>query len=127
MKTILKPIFEWLTDGYTLFDNVIYNYVVMAIVGYIAFAVAWNGVGSLYRNNVISGRTSGSVLHWIFKLITFAVLFSVVSIILRLIRLIITVPLWIWFTITIVGLLIVGITIFLIIRNKQDNTDSISK
>jgi len=53
MKTILKTIFEWLTDGYTLFDNVLYNYIAMAIVGFMAFAVAWNIVGSLYRIGVI--------------------------------------------------------------------------
>lgn len=125
MKTILKPIFEWLTDGYTLFDNVLHNYLTMAIVGFIAFAVAWNIVGLLYRNDMISGRISGSILHWIIRLITFVVLFSFISVVLRVIRFIITVPLWIWLTIA--GLLIVGIFISLVIRNKRSNTKSAGK
>jgi uncharacterized membrane protein len=125
MKEILKPIFERLTEGYTLFDNTQYNYIAMAIIGFIAFAVAWNIVGSLYRNDIISGRTSGSIIHWIFRFITFFVLFSFVSIILRVIRFIITVPPWIW--ITIAGLFIVGFIIFLIIRNNRRNTESVGK
>ncbi|KNY30534.1 hypothetical protein [Pseudobacteroides cellulosolvens] len=125
MKTILKPIFEWLTDGYTLFDNVLYNYITISIVGFIAFSVAWNIVGSLYRNDIISGKTSGSILHWMIRLITFVVLFSFVSIILRVIRFIITVPLWI--SLTIAGLFIAGIIIFLIIHSKRSNTESVGK
>lgn len=125
MKTILKPIFEWLTDGYTLFDNVLYNYIAMAIVGFIAFAVSWNIVGSLYRNDMISGRTSGSILHWIIRLITFVVLFSAISLLIRVIRFIMTVPLWIWLALA--GLLVIGVIIFFIVRNKQNNTESIEK
>ncbi len=122
MKTILKPIFEWLIEGYTLFDNDLYNYIAIAAIGFIAFVVAWNIVGSLYTNDIISGRTSGSILHWIIRLITFVVLFSVVGVILQIFRFIIAVPLWMWFTIA--GILIVGIIIFIIIRNKRRNTDS---
>ncbi|ODM26796.1 hypothetical protein A7W90_11550 [Clostridium sp. Bc-iso-3] len=121
----MKAIFEWLTDGYTLFDNVLYNYIAMALVGFIAFAVAWNIVGSLYRNDIISGRTSGSILHWIIRLVVFIVLFSVVSLLIWVIRFIITVPLWIWLTLA--GLLIMGVAIFCIIRNKLSNTESIDK
>lgn len=125
MKTILKPIFEWLIDGYTLFDNALYNYIAISLVGFIAFAVAWTIVGSFYRNDLISGRASGSVLHWIFRLITVIVLFSCVSIIIRFIKFVITMPLWVWAIIA--GLLIFLIIIFLVICHKHSKIESPGK
>jgi hypothetical protein len=116
MKVILKPIFEWLTDGYTLSDNILYNYIAMAIVGLIAFIVAWNIVGNLYRNDIIRGKTVGSILHWTIRLISFCILFACVSLLFRIIRFIISVPLWIW-VITIV-VLIVGWGMFIITYKK---------
>lgn len=80
MKEILKPIFEWLTGNYSLFDNVLYNYIAMGIIGLIVFRVAWNIVGSLYKNDIISGRLAGSIIHWVVRFISFAVIFSNVSI-----------------------------------------------
>ncbi len=125
MKTILKSIFDYLTDGYSIFDNVLYNYIAMGIVGFIAFVVAWNTVGSLYRNDMISERTGGSIFHWIIRLVVFVVLFSDVSLLIRVIRFVITVPLWVWLVMA--GLMIMGVVIFCIIRNKRSNTKFVDK
>ena len=96
MKEILKPIFEWLNGNYNLFDNVLYNYVAMAIVGLLAFMVAWNIVGSLYRDDFISGRSAGSIIHWIVRFISFVVIFSVISVIIWFVKLILSIPVWVW-------------------------------
>ena len=37
MKVILKPIFEMITGEYVMFDNIIYNYAIMAVIGLFAF------------------------------------------------------------------------------------------
>ena len=53
MKNILKPIFEMVTGQYILFDNIIYNYIAIAIIGVLAFEIAWKLVGNLYDSGII--------------------------------------------------------------------------
>ena len=79
MKQILKPVFEIITGEYVLFDNVIYNYITLSIVGIIALKVAWDFVGKLYDYGIIMGKSSGSIIHWTIRLITFIVLFYILS------------------------------------------------
>ena len=79
MKQILKPIFEIVKGEYILFDNVIYNYITLSLVGIIALQVAWDFVGKLYDYGIIMSKSSGSIIHWTIRLITFIVLFYILS------------------------------------------------
>ena len=79
MKQILKPIFEIVTGEYILFDNIIYNYIAMAIIGLIAYRIAWKCVRKLYNNYIISGKGIGSITHWTIRLIVFSLIFYVCS------------------------------------------------
>lgn len=108
MKEILKPIFEWLTGNYNLFDNIIYNYIAMAIVGLLAFTIAWEFVGELYNSDLIRGRAIGSIIHWVVRFIAFVVIFSVFSIIIWFIKLILSIPVLVWW-------MVLGITMAMII------------
>lgn len=60
------------------------------------FFVTWDIVGELFSNDMISGIPSSSIIHLIVRAITLIVLISIVSVGLRVIKFIITVPLWIW-------------------------------
>lgn len=42
-----KFLFELITSPVSLFENHIYDYIVMAIIGYIAYKVAFGAVGDL--------------------------------------------------------------------------------
>ena len=79
MKQILKPIFEIVKGEYILFDNVVYNYITLSLVGIIALKVAWDFVGKLYDYGIIMSKSSGSIIHWTIRLITFIVLFYILS------------------------------------------------
>ena len=79
MKQILKPIFEIVKGEYILFDNVIYNYITLSLVGIIALKVSWDFVGELYDYGIIMSKSSGSIIHWTIRLITFIVLFYILS------------------------------------------------
>lgn len=79
MKQVLKPVFEMITGKYVLFDNVIYNYIILGIIGIIALKVAWNSVRKLYDCGIIMTKSSGSIIHWIIRLITFTALFYILS------------------------------------------------
>ena len=68
-----------ITGEYVLFDNVIYNYIILSIIGVIALKVAWNFVGKLYDYGIIIGKSLGSIIHWIIRLMIFTVLFYILS------------------------------------------------
>ena len=120
MKEILKPIFELLTGDFTLFGNIIYNYIAMAVVGIIAFVVAFGLVGKLYDADMISGRTSGSVIHWILRLIVFVVVFYVFSLVIWLVKFIISIPWWVW---VIVGVVVLTFIIgFFVWRSHRNHS-----
>lgn len=112
MGRILKTFFEWLTGTFNLFDNYLYNYAAIAIVGFFAFVIAWNFVGYLYKNNSITGSTVGTVIHWIIWIIAFVVFFSVISFIIWIVKLILSIPVWVWWSLlgTFV-LIIIGIIV----------------
>ena len=92
MKVILKPIFEWLTGDFALFDNPLYNYIVMAVIGIIAFGVAFSLVGALYRAEHLSSRGAGSIIHWAIRLIVFVIIFYIFSALMWLVQHIIAAP-----------------------------------
>lgn len=84
MKVILKPIFEMITGEYVMFDNIIYNYIIMTVIGLFAFEIAWRCVGKLYDNNIISGKNSGSLIHWTIRLVVFIALFYIFNLLIWL-------------------------------------------
>ena len=49
----------------------------MAVIGYIAYLIAYEKVGSLYHGDFISGRAAGSFCHWIIRSIYFIVMWAV--------------------------------------------------
>lgn len=122
MGIVLKPIFDWLVDGYSLFDNVLYNYVAMVSVGIIAYIVAKRMVRNLYADSMISGRGIGSILHWVIRFITFVTIVSVVSLVFRVIKFIASIPLWGWAIALIV--FIIGSILFFRIKKRFKNVES---
>jgi len=92
MKEILKPMFEFVFDQLQLFENPIYNYIVMAIIGTVAFKIAWE---------VSPGGRWGSLIHWTVRILAVVMLFTIISGIIWLISLIITIPMWIWILVVI--------------------------
>lgn len=80
----MKLLFEYTTSAFSLFDDPIKNYIVMAIIGAIALLVAYGVVGKLYRFGLIYGREAGHVLHWIIRLIVFVTIFYVFATIIRI-------------------------------------------
>ena len=55
MKILFKALYDFVVDQFTLFENPFWNYVIAAIVGTIAFSIAWNLVGRLYDAGDIHG------------------------------------------------------------------------
>ena len=93
-------IFDLITSPLSLFENPIHNYIAMAVIGAIAFAIAFRAVGELG----LRGK-AGSIAHWIIRLFVFVFIWLLCCVAIKIITFIINN--WLVIIISIVLLLIV--------------------
>ncbi len=74
---MFKFIFVLLTDPLGLPIEWYKEWLILGIIGVVAYSLAYNNVGGLYRSNIISGSIQGSFLHWIIRTIYFIVLWAI--------------------------------------------------
>lgn len=77
MSAIFKFLFERATDPLGLPINPIYEYVILAVIGLVAYGLAFRKVGDMYHGGFISGKTEGSFFHWVIRAFLFVVLWLV--------------------------------------------------
>lgn len=118
----MKFLFTYLTDSFSLLENPIDDYVIMAVIGVIAYAIAYHLVGSLYRFDLIDGRGAGHFLHWIIRLAVFVIIFYVTATAIRIHTWFHALPSYKWWIIvSVIGAMIVGVAIvkYLIARRGR--------
>ena len=108
---MLKILFVYITDSFSLLDNPLNDYIVMAAIGAISFAIAYAFVGKLYHYDLIDGRGAGHVLHWISRLIVFVVLFYTAATVIRIYYWFHGLPDYKWW---IVGAVVTGVSLIAI-------------
>lgn len=54
-----------------------YEWLILLIIDRIAYFVAYDKVGILYRGEAISGKSSGSFFHWIIRAFLFVIMWAV--------------------------------------------------
>ena len=86
MSTLFKFIFESFTDPLSLPISVFWDYVIIAIIGFLAYVFAYRIVGNMYRGDFISSSTAGSFFHWTIRLVLFVLMFAVVYVIIQVVR-----------------------------------------
>ena len=74
MSIIFKFLFERLTDPLGLPLDWVYEYIILSVIGLIAYHVAYNKVSDLYDGGWISGSTTGSFFHWVIRAFLFVVM-----------------------------------------------------
>ena len=79
MSAIFKFLFERATDPLGLPINAFYEYIILAVIGAVAYGIAYSKVGDMYHGSLISGRTEGSFFHWLIRLILFVGLWLLAS------------------------------------------------
>ena len=60
---MFKLIFEILTDPLGLPIEWYWEYLILTVIGAVAYAVAYRCVGDMYSGGMIDGSTSGSFFH----------------------------------------------------------------
>ena len=98
----MKIIFDLITSPFSLFENQLYNYLAMALIGTIAYRIAFWSVGELG----LRGK-AGSDAHWIIRFIVFVTIWVLCCIAIKIITFVINN--WIIVTISAIMLLIVYI------------------
>lgn len=119
MKTFLKPLFDILTGDVAICDNILYNYIVMLIVGELAFRLAWNLVGDMYHIGLISSKESGSFFHWTARLISYVCCAYLIRGVIWLYKFIVAVPHWAWWIVAgIIAAVIAAIMSVMLLRKR---------
>lgn len=132
MRILLKPLFEIITGDIAVCGSVIYNYIIMFILGEIAFRLAFKLVGDLYHSGIIGSRSIGSLLHWLFRLIIYVCIAYILRGIIWLYYFIKGVPLWVRFSILggIISLIILIIVMKLkkkVVKQVIDNQKKVAE
>lgn len=82
MREVFSFIFDKFTDPLTLPIEPLYEWIILGVVGLIAYAASFRIVGDMYDSGSISGSISGSFLgslfHWIIRLLIFVPIWFVV-------------------------------------------------
>lgn len=74
---MFKFIFDLLTDPLGLPIEWYWEYIILLLIGAVAYAVAYRCVGNMYSGGMIDGSTSGFFFHWLIRLVSFVVLWAV--------------------------------------------------
>lgn len=115
-----KLIFEFLTEPLGLPVEWYWEYIILAIIGFVAYIIAFRCVGKMYHNDIINSRGSGSFFHWLIRLIFFAIIWALTYGVISLVK-------WIrdnWMLVlSIIGFiaLVTAIVITVVLYRKRKN------
>lgn len=78
MREIFSFIFDMFTDPLTLPIEPLYEWIILGVIGIIAYIASFRIVGDMYDSGSISGSFLGSLFHWIIRLLIFVPVWFVV-------------------------------------------------
>lgn len=119
MAPILKPVFDILTGDVAVCDNILYNHLILLLVGEAAFRYAYRFVGDAYHSGIISGRAAGSILHWAIRLLTYMIIAYLLRAGIWVYDSIIRIPTWVWLVLLLMCLLAISIVSYYFVSRKQ--------
>ena len=114
MREVLSFLFDRITDPLGLPIAGYWEWIILAIIAFSAYAIAFRAVGDLYDGGMISGSADGSILHWIIRLIVFVVIWAVTYFVIWLAKLIFAH--WLLIVSILGGILVTTAIICLIVR-----------
>ncbi len=71
LKVIFSFIFDKITDPLTLPIKPLYEWIILGVIGLIAYIVAFCIVGDMYKDGYIDDKFLGSLFHWVIRLLIF--------------------------------------------------------
>ena len=114
MREVLSFLFDRITDPLGLPIAWYWEWIILAIIAFAAYAIAFRTVGDLYDGGMISGSAAGSILQWIIRLIVFVVIWAITYFVIWLAKLIFAH--WLLIVSILGGILVTAAIICLIVR-----------
>ena len=74
---MFRFIFDLITEPLGLPLEWYEEWIILAIIEAAAFYIAYDKVGILYHTRIISGRISGSFMHWVIRTFCFVVIWAI--------------------------------------------------
>lgn len=107
MRPFFSFIFDLLTDPLALPISPIVEYIILLVLGEIAFRIAWNAS---------PGGFGGSVIHWFVRIIAFVIMWATTYVVIAVTKFV--VAHWIPLACITIGLITAGIILTLIYSRK---------
>jgi len=121
MRAIFSFIFDRLTDPLGLPISALWEYVILLVIGAIAYAIAFSAVGDMYDSGSIGSSGAGSLFHWLIRLVVFVVIWAITYGVITLVKWI--TAHWVVIVSSLGGiLLITGIIAVVVIFNRKGDT-----
>ena len=79
MREFFSFCFDQLTDPLSLPLNPITEYIILAVIGMLAFILAFRLVGNMYDADVIGESVLGSIFHWVLRLVLFVSMWGITN------------------------------------------------
>lgn len=111
MRPIYSLFFDLLTDPLGLPIHPLWEYIILLVIGEIAFQIAWNAS---------PGGFGGSTIHWFVRIIAFALMWAVTYAVIAVGQFIIAH--WIPIVCIIAALVLIGIFTTIILRHRTPKT-----
>ena len=78
MREVFSFIFDKFTDPLTLPVEPLYEWVILGIIGIIAYATSFRIVRDMYDSGSICGGFLGSLFHWFIRLLIFVPIWFII-------------------------------------------------
>ena len=112
MRDFFSFCFKYLTDPLSLPLNPITEYIILALLDWIARKLAYGLVGNMYDANLIGSGTSGSFFHWLFRGIIFVTIWWTTNAVITIYRFV--AEHWLILLTTLGGILLLAVAFFLV-------------
>ena len=122
MRELFSFIFDKLTDPLGLPIAVWKEWLILLVIGAIAYRVAFSIVGDMYDVGDISTGIGGSFFHWLIRLIVFVAMWAITYGAIRVWQF--CAAHWIAVISTFGGLMVCGIIGFIVYRNMKGGTQN---
>ena len=106
---MFKILFEILTDPLGLPINIIWEYLIIAIINVIAFKIAWEAS---------PGGFGGSTIHWVVRLIMFVIIWAIIYGVIVIAKWIFTN--WKIVLCIVAGVVVLGIVIAVVVKQNLE-------
>ncbi|MBQ9036000.1 MAG: hypothetical protein IJ115_00865 [Erysipelotrichaceae bacterium] len=73
----MSEIFDLIVDPLGLPLSPLWEWVILLIIGVIAYRTAYGIIGDAYSDGMISSSGAGFILHWIIRLVVFIVIWAI--------------------------------------------------